>query len=454
MRPLTPLRALAATTLIALAPSLGMGQQPTVVRTSGSVLRYLGDTLWSERDTTVLRSIFHGDTIKQAQLVDGRLRYDVTYVVRGDSGRVVSAINPDSIPPLYQTPSLELLLADRTYLAAMIPRAESQARMQARGNSMPERVPLSPPDPITYAVSPTLSIVQHRDTARYLRAARGRIDTTIYLFTGDTMVRRISPVPRTFGLAMNVTIVSDMRLAAQRVAPRIPPPALPAATPIVVPLTVGGVYRAHGDTIWFDRDSSSQISIYRGDTVTRMSLVNGRLATRQVWHVQGDSARSIAFIDSTRSHTEQHAATAASLDVRPMFVMMLQIEAMTKQADALVKNLVVSSGGRLAGRVAPTSPAMPTAYCVNAGLAVIQHGDTARYVHARPTGADTSAFVFTSDTTVQRISPAPRAFGLAMTATIRGDVQRAIVRRSNEARNSALVATLPGGHLKLACYGK
>src|SRR5262245_15566709 len=57
----------------------------------GVVWRYLGDTIWYQRDTTARRSIYRGDTVFETESVNGQLRYARTYVLRRDGATLVAS---------------------------------------------------------------------------------------------------------------------------------------------------------------------------------------------------------------------------------------------------------------------------------------------------------------------------------------------------------------------------
>ncbi len=177
-------------------------QVPHIVPSWSAMLwRYSGDTIWNERDTVVRRAVFRGDTVTRAQFLDGRLQSSVTYVLRGDSAYPITPA--DSLHPLRATlPGLPVsfLTRDRETLATEMQSNALRERMASmRSTPDPDEPPLSPSMPVTYVVSPQVTIVQHGDTARYIRRGSPRSDTTIFVFRGDTLIDRVSPAPRAFG---------------------------------------------------------------------------------------------------------------------------------------------------------------------------------------------------------------------------------------------------------------
>src|SRR5437879_2024646 len=75
--------------ILAVVVPLGAGAQKSVVGVTGTLLRYHGDTIWVERDTTLTRVVYHGDTVSKLVMVDGRLRYSQVFLLTGDSARTI-----------------------------------------------------------------------------------------------------------------------------------------------------------------------------------------------------------------------------------------------------------------------------------------------------------------------------------------------------------------------------
>jgi hypothetical protein len=440
--------------LLLIAPVAADAQQPLIVPSSiGMTWRVLGDTIWRERDSTVNRAIYRGDTVTLTSLMNGEIRHEAVYVVRGDSGYVVRGTGRIGTPF-----PLALIVSNRDGVSRDIQMNESRARMAASRFARPDanEPPLSPPTPLTYPVSPDLMIIQHRDTARYVRKAGGRSDTTTFVFVGDTTVRRISPNPRSFGLAMHSSIVGEMRMSRvtasvaagnPTVAREIPgpdtrtaPAGLPTSGPPIFAASATGVmHRAHGDTIWTLRDTTGWRTIFVRDTIKRADLLDGRVLREERYLARDDSA---FWISSSEPPTGP-APRAMPLSV------------LTSARDLMITTMrSASTPAPTSATTPPRSPATPASYCISAGLSIIQHGDTARYLRSRGSAIDTSVFVFTGDTTVKRISPTPREFGYTMTNSIRGEMHMALVRRSSAARQAPVLATIPGAHIKGACQGK
>ncbi len=101
---------------------------------------------------------------------------------------------------------------------------------------------------------------------------------------------------------------------------------------------------------------------------------------------------------------------------------------------------------------APKSPKDPLSYCTHLGELLLQHLDTLRSIHVlfqqhatalgadrMSVAADTTIWLFTGDTTVRRLSPAPRRFGYAMANTLRGEMQAVMVEQDLIARGIAPV---------------
>jgi hypothetical protein len=110
-----------------------------------------------------------------------------------------------------------MALSDREAIAHAIQSNASRARLAQFALPSASDVPVAPRDPISYCVDGSLSIRQHVDTVQYIRTVPGKaVDTTTYVFTGDTTVRRLSPSPREFGYAMANTLVGEMHMSLVR----------------------------------------------------------------------------------------------------------------------------------------------------------------------------------------------------------------------------------------------
>jgi hypothetical protein len=447
------------------AGSEASAQRTTVPRSIGGIFRYAGDTLWVERDTTVERTIFRRDTVVRATFIDGRQQSQVTFLVVGDSARVLGAAGQDRTgwrPGMVAT--LTQLLFQRDELARAIRTAEVTANLRAsmaRMGRPPSATepPTMPQSPLTYAVASGTRIVHHLDTLRYLRDVAGRTDTTIFLFIADTVVQRLSPTPRTFGLPMRAGLIGEMRMSLNRRQIAFRPstlelpgpatdsgpmvrgdPSLPART---LRSLTGPLFRAHGDTISMFRDSTESTTIY-GDTVSIIQRISGRIQTAQFRIVRGDSAYLIASVDSTRAQYPPQPVVGLGYIAMARTVM---------SSSALLSDVSPSGRNVIADRNAPpSSPSAPIRYCVAHGVELVQLGDTARYLRQRGVAVDTTIFVFTSDTTVRRLAPSPREFGVAMADGIRGDMRNVLTRRSLEATASSIMGSLPGATVQPHCY--
>lgn len=209
-----------AAIFIALAASVA-GAQKTLVTTTGSVFRYHGDTIWMERDTTETRIIYHGDTIVRRMTIDGRRLNEVTMVLAGDSAKVVSSVDTAGKVTASQAGarSMPRLVAtmERDMLARELEMQPIRERVEAFRADL-TNVPLSPSSPITYALSPATTIIHVRDTVRYVRGcpSPGRADTTVFLLFGQDSTRRLTAPARTFGQAMAVSLISQMRMSIVR----------------------------------------------------------------------------------------------------------------------------------------------------------------------------------------------------------------------------------------------
>jgi hypothetical protein len=198
---------------LAVAASAHAQSRVTVVTDLGTIFRYNTDTIWSERDTSMTRTVYRGDTVTTERWrVDRRLSL-TRHVVIGDSARLLVAIDSNGAPQTTETRMLpaRFLSMNREMLASQLNRPELP-----RGYTSPTDVPLSPASPMTYCIDGSRVIIQHGDTARDVRTARGRTDTTVYVFDKDTTVRRLSPAPRTFGYVMYNTLVGEMKTSLVR----------------------------------------------------------------------------------------------------------------------------------------------------------------------------------------------------------------------------------------------
>jgi hypothetical protein len=200
--------------VLALAiASNALAQRKVVTSDIGVLYRYQGDTIWYERDSTLTVTICRGDTISTRSTMAGRLRYAHSYVIIGDSARLVSAVDSTGAPQpgTGRMAPARVASSTRDMLAMQLRTAQTRERMRQRG--IGDYVPLSPPSPISYCIDGTRTMVQHADTVRDIRKSSSRVDTTVYVFGSDTTVRRLSPSPTLFGYTMYNTLVGDMHMS-------------------------------------------------------------------------------------------------------------------------------------------------------------------------------------------------------------------------------------------------
>jgi hypothetical protein len=198
--------------MVAIAAS-AHGQRKIVTSQIGVLFRYNGDTIWHERDSTVRRTIFRGDTISNEQSVAGRLRYAQTFLVSGDSARLISVVDSTGATRTPVTRSLPARMASSSRdMLAMEMR-----RLQVRpGYVRPTDPPRAPSSPFSYCIDGTRTLIQHVDTVRDVRKGPGRTDTTIYVFGSDTTVTRLSPSPAILGYSMYNTLWGEMHMSLVR----------------------------------------------------------------------------------------------------------------------------------------------------------------------------------------------------------------------------------------------
>lgn len=213
--------------VVALAFSNNTYAQKTVVNAMvGMELRYHGDTIWRWRDTTMVRTVFRGDTVIRSSFVNDVATNSMTYVITGDVASVVELRNGTgaALPAgAGATSPATTLMAERDLFtmsvrqkAAELQSAQMFERMASSGASLPEMPsfmpPRSPADLRKYPFSPNTTIFQHGDTVRYVHgcAAIPRTDTTIYVILASDSLRRVTPNPRTFNHMMTSAVLADM----------------------------------------------------------------------------------------------------------------------------------------------------------------------------------------------------------------------------------------------------
>lgn len=211
--------------------------QKTVVGMTGTMIRYAGDTIWVERDTTVRRTIYRGDTVIRASWLNDRLRTTETFIVRGDQAVLIELSDSAGKTVEFKTPPRPLPAMIATMDRRML---ESELRMDGLRSLIAQvsdqmEPPVAPDPARTYRLSETRTLVHHRDTVSIIRscAALQHTDTTVYLLVGRDSVRRIAPSPRSFGSAMAYALVGDMRSALVTQLAATNSAALPADLPHV-----------------------------------------------------------------------------------------------------------------------------------------------------------------------------------------------------------------------------
>jgi hypothetical protein len=227
--PFTARRFASASFALALAIicSTSLSAQTVFPSLGGGELRYSGDTIWRERDTTTVRIVFRGDTATRTSYMHGKATGSQTYVLKGDDALLVDQRDADGKPrallPTARVTSAIVVMGERMLLESAVKQRSMTQRMSGMGVAMPGNdAPLSPATPQMYAMSANRNLVQHLDTVRYITGcvAAGPVDTTVYVLFANDSLRRLSPSPRTFGRAMVAAVRSDMGgvLLRQRVA--------------------------------------------------------------------------------------------------------------------------------------------------------------------------------------------------------------------------------------------
>src|SRR4051812_7804052 len=122
-----PVRRFAIAGLCSLLTAATSTAQRKSLISGGSIYRYLGDTIWVERDTTVRRTIFRGDTIVKTSWLNGGQLSSQIYVAMGDSARLI-AVGDSAGRVSARTIPRALPLRGLTIEREML---ETQLRMQA-----------------------------------------------------------------------------------------------------------------------------------------------------------------------------------------------------------------------------------------------------------------------------------------------------------------------------------
>ena len=206
---------------VTLTPSVGA--QTIVSGFGGNEMRYRGDTIWNQRDTTMSRAIFRGDTVFRSRYVHGRLVNTTTSVVRGDNATIIEQRDASGLvraAPAPGTTSAGAALAEQQMLeqtvrssAMMDLNKTIRAQTAAMGISMPAfDAPNSPAVVQRYAFTANTNIVQHGDTVRYITgcAEAPPVDSVVYVLFAYDSLRRVSASPRTFDRYMVAAVRGDM----------------------------------------------------------------------------------------------------------------------------------------------------------------------------------------------------------------------------------------------------
>lgn len=215
-----------------IAPAT-LSAQSTVRGPNGNEFRYLGDTIWRLRDTTMTRLVLRGDTARRTMFVFGRMRMEQTYVQVGDSAFILpmkdstGKMRP-ALPGAARSMPISIVSSE----AMMVETALKQNAMQA---NLPMGfnwdAPLRTDTEVTYAFGANTRIVQFKDTVRYIRgcSAAPPIDTTTYVLYASDSVMRLSPNARMFDRHMARAVHGDMSSAnlRQRVAQNAERPITP-----------------------------------------------------------------------------------------------------------------------------------------------------------------------------------------------------------------------------------
>lgn len=215
--------------LAGAAPSLGA--QGSVADGIGGELRWKGDTIWRDRDTTGTRVVYRGDTVTRTTYLNGRLRGEQRYLLRGDVGTLIYTRDSTgrmttSGPLVERVLPLTLMTSERTMIEGALRQREMAEQMSSRGMpSMPE-APRSTTTRERYQWTPHTVIEQLGDTLRYIRgcSAAPPVDTTVYVLFASDSVRRLTPNARTFDRHLARAIRADMNsvVLRSRVAARAP----------------------------------------------------------------------------------------------------------------------------------------------------------------------------------------------------------------------------------------
>lgn len=212
-----------------LMPFTTASAQKTIIGLSGAIMRYHGDTIWMERDSSVQRSVTHGDTVEHTSSVNGAPVRTTRYLVQGDSAWLLVQ-SANGSPTLGRHVPIGTATSLNRMLEVEVRGAETQARLESFP-ILSER-DSSTGRPRSYAVAPDVHMMKIRDTVWYVRGCPDRhTDTTVFLLFGADSVKRLSAPQRMFGQAMALSLTSKLRMAAlQQITAQLQP-ALPADLP-------------------------------------------------------------------------------------------------------------------------------------------------------------------------------------------------------------------------------
>ena len=227
-------RVTAALALLVVALNRSPAQKTIV--SLGAVLRYHGDTIWTERDTTVSRAIYRGDTVIKTMWMNDVQLSSTTYLVTSDGARLIGMVDKSGtsvpVPDNARLVPLLVISMERTMLESALRMQESMARVSAMGITRHNEPPLFAETELRYTVSSALQLVQYRDTVKYIRGcpAASRADTTTFVLFKADSVKRLKP-ERLFGRAMAESVINTMRMALTQQFLRSQTSPLPADLP-------------------------------------------------------------------------------------------------------------------------------------------------------------------------------------------------------------------------------
>jgi hypothetical protein len=196
--------------LMSMAAAALPAQRQMVIGSTGDVFRYNGDTVWRERDSSLTRSIRHGDTIIEQRMHAAGWGPEEIRIVPRQPGEAVVAIGPDGKQHATATgPTNGWEGATRAIFTLAVLYQQNQARWLFPSDHEPL---LSPETPRVYVVDSASRLVQYRDTVRVIKGCAGaRHDTTTFLMFGGDSARRISSPERTFGIGVAQGLIGQMR---------------------------------------------------------------------------------------------------------------------------------------------------------------------------------------------------------------------------------------------------